>query len=94
MVRVLPRTDRHWMASSSTARCVDGAGRSICCGWRKRSRLGWRSARSGEGTEEEQAMCNIWYASPVQYSLGAGPEVRGLRFLGRYQGDGGEEQAR
>ena len=53
----------------------------------KRSCLGRRSARSGKGTEEEQAICNIRFGSPVQYSLGAGPEeIKG--------GDGGEEQAR
>ena len=45
----------------------------------KRSRLGRRSARSGEGTEEEQAICNIRFGSPA---------------VQRDRGDGGEEQAR
>ena len=78
-------------ATLASARCVgvDGAGRSVfvVVGGNKRSCLGRRSARSGKGTEEEQAICNIRFGSPVQYSLGAGPEeIKG--------GDGGEEQAR
>ena len=40
----------------------------------KRSRFGRRSARSGEGTEEEQAICNIRFRSPVQRDRGDGGE--------------------